>query len=272
MTNPSTDISFIILTWNSQAYIEKCMDSLFSALAQTDFHYHIYITDNGSTDATPEILQTLKSDFPSAVTLFMLDRNMGTTYSRNLGLKKADSRYICIMDSDVEVLPDTIDVLAAFLEKDSRAGLVVPKIVYPNGRLQKSTDRFPTMGRKVYRYFFLKKMEAVEHLKGASETPVSVDYAISAFWLLKKSVTDHTGLLDENIFYSPEDVDYCLRIWKSGYTIQYNPQVRVVHHTQEISRGLKINSAFFNHIKGLVYLFLKHRYCFFPPALRTRTR
>ena len=161
MKNPLIDISFIILTWNSQAYIERCMDSLLSALAQTDFHYHIYITDNGSTDATPDILHKLKNNLPSAVTLFLLDRNMGTTYSRNLGLKQADTRYICIMDSDVEVLPGTIEALAAFLEKDNRAGLAVPKIVYPDGRLQKSTDRFPTMGRKIYRYFFLKKMIVV---------------------------------------------------------------------------------------------------------------
>jgi len=265
MKKLETDISFIILTWNSQAYIEKCMDSLLSALAQTEFQYHIYITDNGSTDATPDILQKLKKTFPAAITLFMLKRNMGTTYSRNLGLKQADSRYICIMDSDVEVLPGTIEALAAFLEKDNRAGLAIPKIVYPDGRLQKSTDRFPTMGRKIYRYFFLKKMEATEHLKPASEAPVTVDYAISAFWLLKKSVTDQTGLLDENIFYSPEDVDYCLRIWKFGHAIVYFPGVRVIHHTQEISRGLKFNTAFFNHIKGLCYYFLKHRYFFHPP-------
>nr|NJM03671.1 glycosyltransferase family 2 protein [Desulfobacula sp.] len=84
-----TDISFVILTWNSESYIQKCMDSLISALGRTDLTYHIYITDNGSMDKTPDILNALKNKMPETVTLFMLDRNMGTTYSRNLGLKKS---------------------------------------------------------------------------------------------------------------------------------------------------------------------------------------
>jgi len=87
-----------------------------------------------------------------------------------------------------------------------------------------------------------------------------VDYAISAVWVIKKEVLKIVGLLDENIFYSPEDVDYCLRLWKAGYKIIYEPRVPVIHHTQEISRGFKLNSAMLNHIKGLIYYFRKHGY------------
>lgn len=266
MEKTTADISFVILTWNSETYIQKCLDSLILALAKTDFQYHIYITDNGSNDKTPDILKSLKSKFSPFMTLFMLNRNMGTTYSRNLGLKKADSKYICIMDSDVEVIPGTIEGLVDILEQDDYTGLAVPKIVYPNGRLQKSTDQFPTIGRKIYRYFFLKKLEEKEASNQVCELPIEVDYAISAFWMLKKNVLDKVGLLDEKIFYSPEDVDYCLRIWNSGHKIVYVSFVSIVHHTQEISRGLKLNSAFFNHIKGLFYYFRKHRYFFKPPT------
>nr|NJM03670.1 glycosyltransferase family 2 protein [Desulfobacula sp.] len=172
------------------------------------------------------------------------------------------------MDSDVEVFSGTIDGLIAALEKNHHTGLAVPKIIYPDGRLQKSTDSFPTIGRKIYRYCFLKKMEKTDALKPPSNEVIAVDYAISAFWIMKKNVLDKIGLMDEKIFYSPEDVDYCLRIWKSDYAIAYIPFVSVVHHTQEISRGFKLNTAFFNHIKGLFYLFFKHRYFLKPPAFR----
>lgn len=80
--------------------------------------------------------------------------------------------------------------------------------------------------------------------------------------ILPSSVVDKVGLLDENIFYAPEDVDYCLRIWKSGFKIIYDPQVSAVHHAQEISRGFTFNKATVEHIKGLFYYFRKHR-CFF---------
>lgn len=92
--------------------------------------------------------------------------------------------------------------------------------------------------------------------------PFEVDYAISAFWMIPQDIIQRVGLLDEKIFYSPEDVDYCMRIWKVGFKIYCDPSVQVVHHTQEISRGVKINSAFINHVKGLVYYFMKHRYFF----------
>jgi len=69
-------------------------------------------------------------------------------------------------------------------------------------------------------------------------------------------------LLDERIFYSPEDVDYCIRIWRAGWQIHYMPSVSVVHDAQEISRpkGLGINKFTIRHAKGLAYLFVKHRY------------
>jgi len=105
--------------------------------------------------------------------------------------------------------------------------------------------------------------EGSEELQSNSIT--DVDYAISAFWLFHRSLLDKVGLLDEKIFYAPEDVDFCLRIWKAGLRIVYQPSVSVIHHTQEISRGWKLNSAKINHLKGLVYFFVKHRYLFTPP-------
>ena len=89
--------------------------------------------------------------------------------------------------------------------------------------------------------------------------PIDVDYAISAFWLFRGDLIEKVGVLDENIFYSPEDVDYCIRIKKQGYRIVYDPSVHIVHDAQEISRK-KLNKFFFSHLKGLFYLFKKHHY------------
>ena len=103
----------------------------------------------------------------------------------------------------------------------------------------------------------------MDQRQGLGESRV-VDYAISAFWMFRRDVLEKVGLLDERIFYSPEDVDFCIRIWKAGYCIKYFPQVSVIHDAQEISRakGVKINIFTLSHLKGLLYLFLKHRYLF----------
>ena len=92
--------------------------------------------------------------------------------------------------------------------------------------------------------------------------------------MFPKEVLNEVGLLDEKIFYSPEDVDYCIRVWKKGYTIDYFPDVKMIHDAQEISRGkaFKINFFTLSHLKGLIYLFLKHRYILSGRNLRNKVR
>jgi GT2 family glycosyltransferase len=264
------DISVVILTWNSEKYIRKCMESLLEDLAEESLEYEIYIVDNGSKDSTLNILNMFKSRLPDSIECIVLSKNTGTTYSRNLALKRSRGRSIVVMDSDVEVVKGAIGRLVQMAENINSVGIVAPKIIYPSGALQKSTDRFPTMFTKMFRFLFLKHMEKRENMLCESEKPRDVDYAISAMWLLKSEVLEKVGLLDENIFYSPEDVDYCLRVWKAGYRVLYDPNATAIHHAQEISRGVKIGRATVSHIRGLLYYFFKHK-CFVKrPRVRSR--
>jgi GT2 family glycosyltransferase len=261
------DISFIILSWNSERFIDGCLRSIFACLQGTGLRYEVLVVDNGSSDNSPAILRSLATAFPGVVRPVFLDENKGTTVSRNLALRAASGRCLCVMDSDVQLTQGVFPHLIDKLEADSGIGMVVPQILYPGGYWQKSIDQFPTVARKIVRLFCLRKIEQQEgavELEGTRER--DVDYAISAFWLMKRELLESVGLLDEKIFYAPEDVDYCLRIWQAGYAIRYVPAVNVVHHTQEISRGFQLNRAKFSHIAGLVYLFCKHRYCFRRPV------
>ncbi len=262
------ELSFVILTWNSEGYIHQCLQSLIEQITQTGRHAEMFVVDNGSRDNTVALLKDFHASYPDLIVPIYLEQNTGTTYSRNLALQQAKGSYICIMDSDVEVFDGTLEGLIQTVEATPKTGLAVPKLLYPSGHLQKSTDVFPTVFTKFRRYFFLKQIEQQEHDRQQTNSPRTVDYAISAMWMLKREVVDKIGLLDEKIFYAPEDVDYCLRIWKAGFTIVYNPEICCTHHTQEISRGFKLNKAFFSHLKGLAYYFWKHRYVFRKPVIQ----
>jgi GT2 family glycosyltransferase len=270
------DLSVIILTWNSEPYLESCLNSLMSALAGRELAYEVLIVDNGSKDRTPELLRRFADNNPDRVTLLFMTSNLGTTVSRNQALSRARGTYLCIMDSDVEAGPEAFSLLIGMLQDNPTIGLTVPQIRYPTGNWQKSVDRFPTLAHKINRFFNLRMMESREGESLRQTTGIrDVEYAISAFWIFRRELLAKVGFLDEKIFYSPEDVDYCLRVWKAGYRVVYVPSAIVIHHTQEISRGWKLNRAKFSHLKGLLYLFAKHRYLFAGPeypSLREPTR
>jgi GT2 family glycosyltransferase len=256
------DYSVTVLTFNSEQYIKQCLESLITSFRELEASYEIFVIDNGSIDQSTALTKQVTLEQNANIALIEFSYNTGTTYSRNQGLAKSVGRHIVVMDSDAYANPEAIASLSKHLNDNPNCGLAVPKLIYPDGRFQISTDVFPTFVRKLQRFLFLKKMES-EVVVIPTETK-NVDYAISAFWMFPKTVLDKVGLLDEKIFYSPEDVDFCIRVWKSKYKIDYIPKVSIVHDAQEISRskGFKINFFTLSHIKGLCYLFLKHRYFF----------
>ncbi len=263
-------ISFIILTWNSAQHIERCIKSLFRTIDKTENPFEILIVDNGSTDGTVEILRNYANQKTGIVKPIYLANNLGTTYSRNLALKQSQGQYICIVDSDVEFIEGTIQLLITRLQNYTSIGLIAPKLLYGSGMLQKSIDSFPTIPSKIYRFLFLKIQERIEQRRNQSLEAREVDYAISAFWFFRRSLLDSVGFLDEKIFYAPEDVDYCLRIWKAGFKVCYEPTVSAIHNAQEISRGFNINRATFEHVKGLLYFFHKHGFWLRRPVFTKR--
>jgi GT2 family glycosyltransferase len=250
-------VSYVVLSRNSAAYIERCLRSLEAqnVVAGGD---EIWVVDNGSTDGTGEVVARFAEVKPWVQTI-ALDRNYGTTRSRNMAVARARGRYIAFVDSDAELPPGTIDRLILTATRVACPGIVAPRLNYPDGRLQKSVDVFPTIARKVQRRLTLRQMEAAERPRAGV---LEVDYAIAACWLMPRAAVDAVGPLDEAIFYAPEDVDYCIRMWAAGYSVLYDGDTSAIHHAQEISRTLLPGRAAWSHMSGLAYLFRKHRYAF----------
>ncbi len=257
LTTPQTQVSAVILSFNSKRHIEHCVRSLAKAFGEMPGPSEIWVVENGSTDGSALLLPELEHEIGTMLRVIYNPRNLGTTVSRNQALRRATGRYILVMDSDAWAEAPTLLSLIRTLDADPRCGIAVPRLEYPDGRFQLSTDTFPTLFRKLHRLFGLRNLEA--SAKPPAE-PCSVDYAISALWVFRRSLLDEVGLLDEAIFYSPEDVDFCLRVWKAGYTVKYDPRVKAVHDAQELSRGAKLNWFAVQHAKGLAYLFWKHKY------------
>jgi GT2 family glycosyltransferase len=259
------EVSCVILSFNSERCIGKCLDALAETFERLGISQEIWVVENGSTDGSLEIVESKSRVMPS-IRIIRSETNLGTTVSRNLALRQCKGKRILVLDSDAYVDATALKVLIEELDHDESVGLVAPKLIFPDGRPQLSTDQFPTIPRKVERVVRLRQIEKCQ----IADCKTDVDYAISACWLFKKELLDEVGLLDEKIFYAPEDAEYCLRVWSIGYRIVYVPSATVVHDAQEKSRRLLPNRFVWLHLAGLIYHFRKHRYAFSAKRIRKR--
>lgn len=255
-------VSFIILTWNSEGYLGRCFDSIIRKCNEEELSFEVIVIDNGSCDGSCGIVEGYKKDSPDEFHLIKLECNRGTTYTRNLGLKQALGEYLCILDSDTEQGEGSMAAVISRLNSDKRVGLIAPRLLLPDGTVQNSVKRFPTMFNKLMkipRIIFgvsTKNRDFYEYFPFEKER--DVDTAISACWFFRKELLQIVGYLDEKIFYAPEDIDYSLRVWLAGFSILYFPEFTVRHHTQQITHKKPLSKTSLSHFNGLLYYYRKH--------------
>jgi GT2 family glycosyltransferase len=261
-------LSIIIITWNSEVYIEECVDSLLKELRSYNITFEIIVVDNGSTDKTIQILNDLGAKY-EYIKVNRLGRNTGTTFSRNLAIKESKGEYLFFIDSDEVAFPGAIKALLNTFEKDKRVGIVAPRVVLKDGSIQFSVRKFPTAFTKFFKISRIKKLKELaekDELYPANiysfefKDLLDVDVAAACGWMVSRVAVDEIGLLDERIFYSPEDVDYCVRMWLDGWKVVYNPSSQLLHYSQKLT--YKSFKFLFLHTLGLIYYFCKYRYLF----------
>ena len=267
-------IGFVILVWNSEKVIENCLKSIKDL---RKIEPRVVIVDNGSTDRTMGIVNQYTQVFPDIFTTIRYSANRGTTISRNDGIKKLmpfTPDFYCILDSDTIINDEAFLKLIEEMKKNKKYGLIGPTMITSGGLVQMSARCFPTVMEKVYKAAPIKSLqtkgEEMEIQKPPTPDAISypVDYLMSACWLIRPDTLKKAGLLDEKIFYAPEDAEYCIRVWKSGYQVAFCPEAQIIHEWQRLSKKKFISRMNWEHIKGLAYMFKKHHYLFKAQKLK----
>lgn len=253
-------LSIIILTWNSLGLLKRCVSSIEANTALRD--YEVIIIDNNSKDGTDEFLKGKENS--NGYRFILNSRNRGVGPARNQGIRLATGKYILILDVDTIATPRAIDKLVDYLDQNPKCGLVAAKLTDIDSNLQFTCRKYPTIASKFLRRIpckWAQKLLDEEEMRDWDHTSIrEVDYVIGACQLIRKSIVEKIGLLDENIFYGPEDIDFCLRIWQAGYKVVYNPEAIIIHDEQRITKRKLLSRISWEHTKGLVYFFWKHKY------------
>jgi GT2 family glycosyltransferase len=255
-------LSVIIIGYNSWHFLERNLASL--AFLCHDSQAEIIYVDNASRDGT---LSKIKQFYPGILCIENA-KNAGISVARNRGILKSSGDYIWLLDSDTEISAASLNVMLAFMDENPGVGLCGCKMYGQDGSVQESCRRFPTVGGKLGAAIRILAKRWNESLFSAfhqpdgyamdAEHPFEVDYVIGACQLIRRKAQEQTGLLDERIFYGPEDADFCLRMKQVGYQVFYLPQVSIFHAYQRTSSHKIFSRITWEHLKGLVYYFRKH--------------
>lgn len=252
------DVSVIIVTYNSRSIVEPCLESLKkqSLFARTE----VIVVDNASSDGTSEMI---RERFPW-VDVYTSGHNAGFSVAVNLGIQKAEGRYLLILNPDTVVREHSIETLYDFMERTPDAGIVGPKLVFHDGNLQYSCRRFYTwkvllLRRTVLGKIFRKSTAISGHLMQDFDhkTTEKVDWVLGACMLVRRKAVQSVGLMDERFFLYFEDVDWCYRMKQKQWDVYYQPEAVVVHDHARGSAQSVFNRPFTAHLASLMRYYEK---------------
>ncbi|MBI1296816.1 glycosyltransferase [bacterium] len=223
-------VTILILTWNSCRFLHACIETI---LKQDYQNYSVFVLDNGSTDSTVELV---RKSFPS-VHVVENQANIGFSAGNNVGLRKAKTPFVVLVNPDVQVASDWLRQLIEPMVADPQIGVAGCKIYEPDGKILQHAGGYITFPQALPGHYGLGEFDL-----GQYDEMSDVGYVMGAAIAIRQGVLNSVGLFDEGFFLYYEDVDYCERVRRYGYRVVYVPQSKLVH--EESSTTIK-GSAFY---------------------------
>ena len=235
------DLSIIIVTYNSRAFIDACLTSVGETLKAFDGSgagsSEVCVVDNRSADGTAA---AVRSAFPW-VQLVESGKNGGFAHGVNTGLARTSGTFVLWLNPDSRFLAGAgqglRDVLS-WMREHPRAGIIGGRILDPDGGIQRSARTFPAYGAVLgARYSLLTRLWpgnpfSRKFLRAdlTYDRVETVDWVSGACLLHRRAVSETLHGLDEGFFMYFEDVDFCYRAFHAGWTTHFHPGFSVEHH------------------------------------------
>jgi len=273
------DLSIVIVSWNVRALLRRCLQSVLAeakpgpddgVFQLGDWKVEILIVDNASADGSIEMV---RSQFPH-VHLIANGENRGFTAANNQGLSRARGRYLLLLNPDTEVVGDALATMIRYVEANAEIGALGAKLLYPDGSIQSSRRRFPTLSTALVESTVVQewwKDNRILHRYYMTDTGDDeiqrVDWVVGACLLVRRQAYEQVGGLDEGFFMYSEELDWCRRIKAAGWEVVYLPTATVMHHEGKSSEQVvPARHVYFQSSK--VRYFRKHHGAFQAEALR----
>ncbi len=248
-------ISGSIVLYKTDRGIRQSIESFLN----TSLPVKLFLIDNSPTQLLKEGLTDVLQD--NRVEYIFNNRNLGYGAGHNIALKKVQkiSSYHLVLNPDVYFDSNVLPKLFSFMEANKEVGLVLPKVIYPNGQLQYLSKLLPSPSVLIFRRFLptsiIKRSLFNYEMKFSGyNKKMEVPYISGCFMFMRTSLLSRVGLFDERFFLYLEDTDLSRRFFLAAKNMYY-PGVQIVHHH---TRGSYKNfRLLLIHIKSAVQYFNK---------------
>lgn len=250
--NPSTanhralKLSVVIVNYNVKYFLEQCLRSV--ERAGQGIALEVFVVDNNSVDGSVEMIQ---QKFPW-VKLIANKENRGFSKANNQAIHASTGDYVLLLNPDTVVEEDTFRKVVGFMDTHPDAGGLGVKMIDGSGRfLPESKRGLPTPAVAFCKIFGLSALFPTSRMFGRyhlgylnPDETNEVDVLSGAFMLLRRSVLDRIGLLDEAFFMYGEDIDLSYRVQLSGSKNYYFPETKIIHYKGESTKKSSVNYVF----------------------------
>lgn len=249
-------ISIIIVTYNSEKYISKCIKSLY---LYSKYIQEIILIDNASTDNSVNIINNLSKIF-AKIKITSNKENVGFTKGCNQGGKISKCKYLLFLNPDTTLIKFPIKQLQRFLNSHHNTGLIGFKFLNSDGSLQCSKGRFPNLINIICdRLPILSKYFGMQDRNPNNYKKIcKTDWVSGSGLLINKDLWKKVAGFDENIFMYGEDIELAKRVERIGYKNYYFPNIIFKH----VDSGKNIKERnphkYFSMRKGILYFLRKH--------------
>ncbi|HEX7152702.1 MAG TPA: glycosyltransferase family 2 protein [Thermoanaerobaculia bacterium] len=244
------DLSILIVTWNSERWIERCLRSIPAACEGLE--YEVVVYDNASDDGTvgqtllsvppqkPRLAGSEKQSGVSGLQLIRSDSNIGFAAGTNRAFGESRGRYVFLLNPDCELAPRALTLLFEFLETHPHIAAAAPLLEDEGGDSQREFQlrRLPTLSTFIAEVFgwgklFPKNRHTARYRYRDLDLtePRRIEQPAAAALLIRRDVFESVGPLDEQ--FEPawfEDVDYCRRLAQAKQEVYVVPAARVTHY------------------------------------------
>ena len=248
----------VIVNFNAGGFLKDAVESVLRSQSVA----HIYVVDNASTDGSLDFLP--QGD--DRLTIIHNTANLGFAAACNLGLMRAASENILLLNPDCCVTEGAVERLITALRSANRVGMVGPLLLNTDGSEQAGGRRkLPkpslvlaraTRTAGLHRVLPFRPPDFLLHKDPLPEGPAEVEAISGACMMVRGEMITDIGPLDEGYFLHCEDLDWCTRAWQRDWKVLFIPEAKVFHHKGVSSRSRPLAVEYYKHV-GMVRFYRK---------------